>query len=130
MSGFPLYPDLAGVTSVARLVPDFRRAGIYVLHFANGELYVGETSNMATRFAQHAKTWDDIVALAFKAKAVDAAVRRQLEADECHRLQDLGYRLRNATCGPRTETAPSGEGFAPDGAVRRALGRLWPRRGR
>lgn len=42
---------------------DRRLCGIYTLHFANGERYVGQTVGLANRLASHLRRWDDITAL-------------------------------------------------------------------
>jgi hypothetical protein len=39
--------------------------GVYTLHFANGERYVGQTVNLANRVATHLRRWDDITQLDF-----------------------------------------------------------------
>lgn len=57
-------------SSVQALFPNKRR-GIYILHFKNGEQYVGKTENIVVRFAQHRRgsahhgPWEDVVALEF-----------------------------------------------------------------
>lgn len=38
-------------------------AGIYMLHFADGQRYIGQAVNVVRRYAQHAHRWDDIVAV-------------------------------------------------------------------
>ncbi|WP_099331964.1 GIY-YIG nuclease family protein [Actinomyces minihominis] len=57
-------------SSVQALFPTERR-GIYVLHFENGEQYVGQTENIVARYAQHRHgsghhaPWEDVVAIEF-----------------------------------------------------------------
>lgn len=41
------------------------RCGIYVLEFADGARYVGQTVNIVNRFSQHRRTYNDIVAMSF-----------------------------------------------------------------
>ncbi len=57
-------------SSVQALFPNKRR-GIYILHFDNGEQYVGKTENIVARYAQHRHgsdqhaPWEDVRALEF-----------------------------------------------------------------
>jgi hypothetical protein len=62
-------------------------SGIYMLHFRNGERYVGQATNVVRRYAQHCRTYDDIAEVSFRAvsepdldeaeKATIAAVERR-----------------------------------------------------
>lgn len=68
--------------------------GIYILEFANGERYVGKTVHLPTRFGDHRRTWDDIVAVNFAAvlpEHLDQAERAWIAA------QVTKFTLRNLT---------------------------------
>ena len=91
---WPLSPG----QSIAPLIQCDRR-GIYVLEFANGEFYVGQSVDVVTRFATHVhgsshhEPWADIIALRFRPIPhgnLDAA-----ERSEIHRLRSAGHTLRN-----------------------------------
>lgn len=62
--------DLEDPSTVAAIFPGCRR-GIYVLHFANGERYVGQATDVVARYAthrhgsRHHAAWADIVAIEF-----------------------------------------------------------------
>lgn len=44
---------------------DRELCGVYTLHFANGERYVGQTVSLTNRLAAHLRRWHDIVSLDF-----------------------------------------------------------------
>lgn len=70
-----------------------RRCGIYVLRFANGEYYVGQTVDITRRFAQHRKRHGDIAQVSFRPIG-----RRSLDFHEAQLIWLLelkGFRLRN-----------------------------------
>lgn len=52
--------------SIADIFRKGKRCGIYILHFADGMYYVGQSVDVTKRFMQHKKVHDDINALAFK----------------------------------------------------------------
>lgn len=61
--------ELNGARSLAAMM-ESHRSGIYILEFANGERYVGQSVDLRQRFAQHVhgsghEPWNDIVACAF-----------------------------------------------------------------
>ncbi|MGK5681648.1 tetratricopeptide repeat protein [Actinoplanes sp. URMC 104] len=94
-----LWPDVPPVDVVtsapvtAQLPAKAERCGIYVLSFADGQLYVGQAVDVARRYAQHRKTYDDIVGLQFwrfQPAELDAA-----EQAAIHQLQQAGLLLRN-----------------------------------
>ncbi|MQY18408.1 GIY-YIG nuclease family protein [Nocardia macrotermitis] len=47
------------------LVAETTLCGLYILHFADGEAYVGGSVNVAARFSAHARMWSDIEAIDF-----------------------------------------------------------------
>ena len=55
-----------GRTSIADLFVPKRRCGIYLLHFSNGEYYVGQAIDVTRRYVQHSKIHDDIQRISFK----------------------------------------------------------------
>lgn len=91
--GFPAWNDIAGRRSVAGLVGDRQRGGVYMLGFLNGERYVGRASDVVKRFAQHRLVHPDLAQFTFK------PVRRADVADEerrcIHILEARGMPLRN-----------------------------------
>jgi hypothetical protein len=57
---------VVGRASIADLFKQGRRCGVYLLYFRNGEMYVGQAKDVTKRYAQHRKTWRDIVMLSFQ----------------------------------------------------------------
>lgn len=92
--GFSRWRHVQGRASVADLFEPQGRCGIYVLRFANGESYVGQTVDVTRRYVQHRKAYDgDIEEIAFKPVA-----RGKLDEEErslIWRLEEKGWRLRN-----------------------------------
>lgn len=93
---WPLSPG----QSIAPLIQRDRR-GIYVLEFANGELYVGQSVNVVSRFATHIhgyshhEPWADTIAIRFRPiLEVDLA---EAKRSEIQRLGKTGHTLRNKT---------------------------------
>lgn len=90
---------VAGLDSIATLLPRDQRRGIYVLEFANGEQYVGQALNVVTRFAArrhgsgHHRPWKDIVAFQFF--SVPEGHLTPMEFDHIARLRGEGVQLRN-----------------------------------
>ncbi len=73
--------------------PGEDRCGIYILEFADGQRYVGQSRDVVRRFADHCRHYGDIVAVQFQ--TVD---QRDLDAAERQMVQnqrDAGHRLRN-----------------------------------
>lgn len=90
--GFPRPKVVSGQTSVAKLFRS-KHCGIYVLHFANGEYYVGQSIKVVSRFAQHRHNHVDIEKISFKSVA-----RKHLNVEEqavVRHLETNGFRLRN-----------------------------------
>lgn len=89
--------ELQGLTSLAPII-ESRRCGVYILEFANGERYVGQSVDLRQRFAQHVhgsghEPWNDVVAFSF----VDVPVTdlNQVEAEMIENQLSEGRRLRN-----------------------------------
>ncbi|WCZ36142.1 hypothetical protein CHEID_02905 [Corynebacterium heidelbergense] len=91
---WPLSPG----QSIAPLIRRDRR-GIYVLEFANGELYVGQSVDVVTRFATHVhgsshhEPWAYIIALRFR--PIPEGDLGEAERSEIQRLRIAGHTLRN-----------------------------------
>jgi hypothetical protein len=92
-SDFPLPFIVRGRDSVEDLYLLGSRRGIYILYFADGELYVGQTDDVTQSFVEHRKANDDIVKLSFKR----VGKRRLAEAERSviASLQHQGYVVRN-----------------------------------
>jgi hypothetical protein len=91
------------------IAPEFRskrrRCGIYVLHFANGEYYVGQTVDITRRFVQHRRRHADIIRVSFCPTA-----RRSLdfhEAQLIRLLETQGFQLRNIDMTSILSTEPA-----------------------
>lgn len=75
---FAKHVPVAGYRSVAHMFCNKRtRCGIYVLHFTNGEYYVGRTIDIVKRYSQHRKKHADIECISFRPLA-----RKYLTAEE------------------------------------------------
>ena len=91
--GFKREYGVAGMRSLSSQYKHKRRTGIYVLHFANGEVYAGQAKNVIRRFSQHAKNYSDIEKVSFKPVG-----RKNLNIEEksvIHTLEEAGFHLRN-----------------------------------
>ncbi|MBB6335047.1 GIY-YIG nuclease family protein [Schaalia hyovaginalis] len=92
--------DVRELESVA---PIFRSGarGIYVLVFANGERYVGQTIDFTHRFAthrhggRHHPPWTDIVGVEFQ--RIDEGDLTRVERETIAQQRALGHLLRNKT---------------------------------
>ncbi len=69
------------------------RCGIYILHFQNGEYYVGLAIDVVKRHAQHRLNHSDIEYISFK--EVDKERLSQVEKQTVHELENLKKPLRN-----------------------------------
>lgn len=89
--------DLEDPTTVAAIFEGCRR-GIYVLHFENGDRYVGQATNVVTRYSTHRHgsphhaPWVDIVAIEFL--EVSEGDLDEPERETIHRLK-ARHSLRN-----------------------------------
>ncbi|MCC6177254.1 MAG: hypothetical protein IT305_18265 [Chloroflexi bacterium] len=70
--GFTIRHSVAGRESVAQLFPRDRRRGIYVLHFANGQHYVGQSVEVVRRYGDHRRNHPDIAEISFREVPQDA----------------------------------------------------------
>lgn len=97
--GFNAPQIVEGQASIADLFGK-RRCGVYVLHFANGEHYVGKSVDVVKRYVQHRNNHQDIHSLSFKRVARKVVVAE--EKAVTHNLEVLGARLRNIENVTRT----------------------------
>ena len=98
--------DVRTLYSVAHLFPRNNRAGVYILWFTNGERYVGQATDVVTRFSSHRRRWDDIEYLDFC--RTPRASLLQLEKQMIGSQLSLGKQLRNIThaLGPLGDSDP------------------------
>ena len=88
--GFNDAIDVAGIRSIAARIPQGRRCGIYVLHFADGQFYVGQSVEVAKRFLDHCKSHPDIIKVSFRevdAIDLDAHEIATIKVFEAEKLQ-------------------------------------------
>lgn len=92
--GFPNTDyDVSVHHDLGDLIQDEERCGIYVLQFANGELYVGLSVNVIKRYSQHQNNYNDIKKLNFKCVPPDRLKREEKEVIQS--LEKAGFHLRN-----------------------------------
>lgn len=92
-----------GRASVADLFKPGKRCGLYVLHFANGDIYAGQAMDVTRRYVQHRKVHADIKQISFR-----QVPKNRLNDEErtlIWLLEQRGQRLRNITF----TSAPKGE---------------------
>lgn len=95
---FSAWPITSGTSLTTVLPPLHPTSGIYVLHFANGEAYVGKSVNVVSRYASHARRWTDIERVEFCPVAFEAQARA--ERDIVARFVAQGVKLRNIDLVP------------------------------
>jgi predicted GIY-YIG superfamily endonuclease len=87
--------EVSRLLSVAHLFPRSQsRCGVYILHFANGDRYVGLTRNVVGRFGAHRKRWGDISTLQF---ARQPAARLDSVEQELIHSEQKKAKIRNVT---------------------------------
>jgi hypothetical protein len=64
--GFGEFCDVRTRTKIADVVPPESTCGIYILEFANGESYIGQSRRIPRRFVEHKRNHADIVRIAWK----------------------------------------------------------------
>ena len=91
--GFDKFFYAKGMRSIAGQFTKNNRCGIYILHFENGEYYVGLAINVVNRHAQHRQKHLDIEYISFmeapKSKLPD------IEKEIVYKLERLKKPLRN-----------------------------------
>jgi hypothetical protein len=91
--GFASPKYVRGRASIADLFKPGERCGLYILHFANGEIYAGQALDVTRRYVQHRKVHPDIEEISFRQLAKD-----RLDIEEralIWELEQYGHRLRN-----------------------------------
>ena len=64
--GFAPPKHVQGRASIADLFKPYERCGLYILHFANAEIYAGQALDVTRRYVQHRKVHSDIEEISFK----------------------------------------------------------------
>ena len=64
-SGFSVCHYVRARNSIKELFKDAGVCGIYILHFINGEYYVGQAKNVVNRYSSHRKKHLDIDYVSF-----------------------------------------------------------------
>jgi hypothetical protein len=96
IGGFSQPHHVQGRASIADLFPSGKRCGLYILHFANGEIYAGQALDVTRRYVQHAKIHGDIETIYFRRVAKDRlndeerALIWMLEQNR-HRLRNIAF---------------------------------------
>lgn len=90
---FRRWPTPPGTSLSAMLRTGESRCGIYILEFAGGERYVGQSVDVVRRFADHRRRWDDIEAVQFL--PVPAPMLDEVERQTVHKHVEQGVHLRN-----------------------------------
>ncbi len=93
--GFAAPQHVQGRASIADLFKPHERCGIYVLHFANGEFYIGQTIDVTRRYIAHCNSHDDIIKLSFK--MMEKSRLDDEERAAIWKLEQSGWLLRNIT---------------------------------
>lgn len=79
--------------SIAGQFTKNNRCGIYILHFATGQYYVGLAVDVVNRYAQHRQNHLDIEYISFKEVARTNLAK--VEKETVYKLEDLNKSLRN-----------------------------------
>jgi hypothetical protein len=95
INDFPPPHHIQGRASIADLFPLGKRCGLYILHFANGEIYAGQALDVTRRYVQHRKVHSDIEAISFRRLNKDRL--NDEEPALIWELEQSGHRLRNIT---------------------------------
>jgi hypothetical protein len=100
--------DVTTLGSVTAIMATLKSlCGLYVLRFADGDAYVGQSVNVAQRFLAHRDRWEDIVSLDFAPWPL-----AKLDDDELRLIT-----LIEATTGVRNKTGAGRPGGEQDVAV-------------
>ena len=91
--GFDKYFYAKGMRSIAGQFTQNNRCGIYILHFENGEYYVGLAIDVVNRYAQHRQNHLDIEFVSFKEIAKSKLA--EIEKETVFSLERLNKLLRN-----------------------------------
>ena len=91
--GFCKFLNLYGRYSIANNVPKSQISGIYVLTFADGAFYAGQSINIPQRYAQHRLVHPDIKSICWK--AVNPTQLDQEERETIRLIESLNDIIRN-----------------------------------
>jgi len=91
--GFSPTSYVHGRASIADLFKPGEPCGLYVLHFADGEIYAGQALDVTRRYVQHRKVHTDIEKISFR--QVDEDRLNDEERALIGELEQNGHRLRN-----------------------------------
>lgn len=92
-AGFLICHYVRARNSIKELFQDSGICGVYILHFINGEYYVGQAKNVVTRYATHRKKHLDIDYISFR--EVDPAELNRVEKEIISLLEKQKKSLRN-----------------------------------
>ena len=79
--------------SIADLFKPDKRCGIYILHFATGECYIGQAVDVARRYVQHCKNHTDILKISFQ--PIKQQSLNHVEQTVIQRFERENFQLRN-----------------------------------
>jgi predicted GIY-YIG superfamily endonuclease len=91
--GFDKFLYAKGRRSLADSFTKNNRCGIYILHFENGEYYVGLALDIVKRHSQHTQNYHDIEYVSFKQVASSKLI--ETEKQTVYQLENLKKPLRN-----------------------------------
>lgn len=102
--GFAPPQYVEGRATIADLFKPNERCGIYILHFLNGEFYVGQATDVSRRYIQHCNIHKDIQRISFK--PTDQDCLDEEERAIIWQLEQNGWPLRNVvfTSVPKGES--------------------------
>ncbi|MCI7672201.1 MAG: GIY-YIG nuclease family protein [Schaalia hyovaginalis] len=121
---FARWATLPGSSLAAHFPPGASRCGIYILEFANGERYVGQTVDVVRRFRDHARRFGDVEAIQFLPhpreflnEAERSTIRSQVDAG--HRLRNIDLVIASRASSPLDAEVdrPLQESWLEDGIV-------------
>lgn len=91
--GFDKFFYVKGIHSIAGYFSKNNRCGVYILHFEDGEYYVGLSKNVVSRYAQHKLNHSDIEYISFR--EVNETHLPIYEKETLQKLEELKKTLRN-----------------------------------
>jgi hypothetical protein len=114
--GFPPTINVQDQKSISQHFQAIKKCGIYILHFSNSEIYVGQAVDITRRYIQHRKNYNDIVKISFK-----CVLANDLDKEEKHTIEffeQRGFHLRNIVYTTTSYTpSPFDELMPPDEQV-------------
>lgn len=98
----------------ASLMPSWK-SGLYVLHLADGRLYVGQSINMAARLATHRRTYPDLLKVSLLKLRSNKAELDTREREAIQVLERRGFPLLNIVHASIThQSSPFDDLVSPD----------------